>query len=85
VRRSNCFFFAWYCYLIRYRMRGYCAIRRTRPPLTVGFHWSYCTHDRKHWLHFEPVHREKRWWLAAIHKLWFTGRIRRYDTEWRGD
>jgi hypothetical protein len=63
------------------RYGGYCAIRRTKPPLTYGWHWQWSP-DRVRWLHYEPIRRETKWWRAAIHKLWFEGRIRRYDTEW---
>lgn len=95
MRRSNCFVVALHLWLIRYRCRGYCAIRRTRPPIRWGWHWVYIPLATK-WhkagrplrlrtLHYEPIHREKKWWRAAVHKLWFTGRMRRYDAEWRGD
>lgn len=87
MRRSNCFFFAWWLWLKWSRKRGgYCAIRWTRPPIPYGWHWSYIPRGKRlRTIHFEPVRREKRLWRAMIHKLWFTGRIRRYDTEWRGD
>jgi hypothetical protein len=78
VPRGNCFFFAWRLWL---RRGGYLLWRRTRPPLTFGLHWQW-SQDRRRWLHLEPVRREKKWWRAAIHKLWFTGRIRRYDYPW---
>lgn len=76
--RSNCFVFAWRLWL---RRGGYLLWRRTRPPLSFGLHWQW-SQDRRRWLHFEPVHRETKWWRAAIHKLWFEGRIRRYDYPW---
>ncbi len=78
MRRCNCFLFAWWLFVTR---GGYCSIRRTRPPITYGWHWLWSP-DGRRWLHYEPVKRKEHWWSAAIHKLWFVGRIRRYDFEW---
>lgn len=84
MRRSNCFLVAWHLWLIRYRCRGYCAIRLTRPPIRWGWHWVYIPAGRRlRTIHYEPIRRETVLWRAAIHKLWFKGRIRRYDTPWR--
>jgi hypothetical protein len=77
-RRSNCFFFAWWLFWTR---GGYCSIRRVRPPLPFGWHWQWSP-DSRHWLHYEPVDRKTTLLSAALHKLWFVGRIRRYDTPW---
>ena len=76
--RSNCFVFAWWLYLTR---GGYCAIRKVRPPLPFGWHWSWSP-DRRKWLHYEPISRERVWWRAAVAKVFYRGRIRRYDFEW---
>lgn len=78
VRRSNCFFFAVWLFWTR---GGYWAVRRVRPPLPFGWHWSWSP-DRRRWLHFEPVARKEKLLPAAVHKIWFVGRIRRYDNEW---
>lgn len=83
VLRSNCFLFAWWLYLGPWRGVGYCAIRRVKPPLPIGWHWVFIPFRRPmRTVHFEPVERKSTWWAAAIHKLWFRGRIRRYDFPW---
>jgi len=78
-RKSNCFFFALWLFWTR---GGYWACRRTRPPLTWGLHWSWSP-DRKRWLHYEPIVRRENFLSATWHKLWFHGRIRRYDEPWQ--
>lgn len=81
-RRCNCFVFAvWYWI----RNGGYLALRLSHPPLGIGLHWVWISEDRRHFLHYQPRDRATHWWTAILHKLWYHGRIRRYDTDWRGD
>ena len=56
-------------------------MRRVRAPLPYGWHWSW-SQDGVRFIHFEPVFRKRSLVSAAVHKLWFTGRIRRYDNSW---
>jgi hypothetical protein len=77
-RRSNCLFWA---VAMFWRYGGYLAIRRVRYPIPFGWHWSWSP-DRLNWLHYEPRHRMGTLLPAALHKIWFVGRIRRYDNEW---
>jgi hypothetical protein len=45
------------------------------------FVWSW-TPDPPRWMmHYTPVKREKKWLKAMIHKIWFYGKIRRYDIQ----
>jgi len=83
ARRSNCFFFAWWLYFVRMRGQGYCAIRRVHPPLSVGGHWVFIPYRRPmRTLHWQPWQRGDVWWREMIAKIWYAGRIRRYDFEW---
>jgi hypothetical protein len=83
TERSNCFFVAWYLWFKR--GNGYCAIRRTRPPLPWGWHWVYIPNTKKlRVIHYEPITRKDKLVPALIHKIWFKGRLRRYDNPWKG-
>jgi hypothetical protein len=74
-KRHNCAAFAFWLWFTR---GGYLLWRRTRPPLSFGLHWQW-SQDRRRWIHFEPINRETKWHRAALAKLWFKGRLRRYD------
>jgi hypothetical protein len=78
MRRSNCFFFALSLWM---RRGGYIRLRRVHAPLPYGWHWSW-SQDGVRFVHFEPVSRKQTTASAALHKLWFIGRIRRYDNHW---
>mgnify|MGYP007132403374 FL=1 len=90
ARRTNCFVFALYL-RCRWKHRGYWALRATRHfrlcGHCIGWHWLYIVPRRfggAWYVHAEP--REPitdSFWKAALHKFYFTPRLRRYDTEWK--
>jgi hypothetical protein len=75
VCRSNCFFFAaiaWW----RWRRKGaYWWMRESRH--IAGWHWG--VYYRGRFIHYDVLEPRSPWWRAAIHKLWYEGRIRRND------
>jgi hypothetical protein len=73
--RSNCLLFALSAYW-RWRKKGaYLCVRPSRH--IAGWHWM--VHYRGRFVHFSPDEPQPQWWIAVIHKLWFSGRIRRSD------
>ena len=75
MKRCNCFVFAWYCYWTR---GGYCALRKSRH--IAGWHWLWSPPTKRHrWVHYEPLAPKAGCWAAALHKVWYRGRIRRGD------
>lgn len=70
--RSNCLFFAIYCW---WRRGGYVAFRRSRHIGGLHFLWSP---DLKRWVHYGPISPQKMPY-ALIHKLWYRGKIKRGD------
>jgi hypothetical protein len=78
-KRTNCLFFA-----LRLKMKkgGKIYWRRARAPWTIGYHWIWT--DGKRIIHCEPLwsSKDKTLTQAFFHKIWYYGRIRRYDAEW---
>jgi hypothetical protein len=78
-RRCNCLVFVFWYWI---HHGGWVAFRLSHPPLGIGWHWAWFSADRKRMLHYQPIGRKTRWWSAIFHKLWYRGRLRRYDTPW---
>lgn len=75
MRRCNCFVFALLAWW-RWRRKGaYWALRQSRH--IAGWHWL--VHYRGRWVHYEPIAPRPECWRAAVHKLWYRGRIVRGD------
>jgi len=74
-RRSNCFFFAFWLWCTR---GGYLAFRPSRN--ITGIHWLWSP-DLKNWLQYSPKEPKKTFWAAALHKIWYEGRVHRGDKD----
>ena len=91
ARRTNCFIFALFL-RFRWKHRGYWSLRPTRHftwfGVHIGWHWLFIMPRRdgvRCWfIHADPMFPQKGW-RAALHKFYFTPRIRRYDTEWKDE
>jgi len=74
-RRFNCLFWA---LLMWWRHGGYVAMRRSRHY--YGVHWMWSA-DLVSWYHYVPLAPRTTFIEAALHKVWFEGRVKHGDDE----
>ena len=55
---------------------GYCALRRSHH--IFGWHWLWSP-DLRRWVHYQPIAPRKGFFRAALHKVWYEGRVVRGD------
>jgi len=89
--RGNCYLFSRFLrFHPAWRQRGYLAQRSTREHLkiagyNVGWHWVFIVVSHKTgraWtLAYEP-RQHFDGWRAIFHKVFYRGRVRRYDFKW---